>query len=441
MFESLGDRLQTVMSKIKGYGKITEENISEMTREIRLALLEADVNYKVVKEFVNNVKEKALGEEVQKSLKPGDVFVKIVKDELTELLGGEKKDLNLVGNPALLMLVGLQGSGKTTTIGKISNLLRKKHAKKPLLVACDVYRPAAIDQLKQIGKQLNIEVYEEGKKDPVEIVNNAIKYAKENKFDYVLIDTAGRLHIDEPLMEELNNIKDSVKPQEILLVIDSMMGQDAINVIEGFNNALPLTGVVLTKLDGDTRGGVALSVRHLTNVPIKFIGVSEKMDWLDYFDPERMAGRILGMGDIISLVEKAQEAIDEKEAEKTAKRMQQGKFDLEDFLSSMKQIKRLGPLENLLKLLPGASKLGLNNVKIDPKDMAHIEAIVLSMTPKERRNPDIIKASRKTRIAKGCGLSVQEVNKLLTQFEQMKKMMKQMSNGNMKFPPNMKMPF
>ena len=438
MFESLGDRLQTVMSKIKGYGKITEENISEMTREIRLALLEADVNYKVVKEFVNNVKEKALGEEVQKSLNPGDVFVKIVKDELTELLGGEKKDLNLSGNPALLMLVGLQGSGKTTTIGKIANLLRKKHAKKPLLVACDVYRPAAIDQLKQIGNQLNIEVYEEGKKDPVEIVNNAIKYAKDNKYDYVLIDTAGRLHIDEPLKEELNNIKDSVKPHEILLVIDSMMGQDANNVFEGFNNSLPLTGVVLTKFDGDTRGGVALSVRHLTNVPIKFIGVSEKMDGLDYFDPERMAGRILGMGDIISLVEKAQESIDEKEAEKTAKRMQQGKFDLEDFLSTMKQIKRLGPLENLLKLLPGASKLGLNNVKIDPKDMAHVEAIVLSMTPKERRNPDIIKASRKTRIAKGCGLSVQEVNKLLTQFEQMKKMMKQMSNGNMKLPPNMK---
>ncbi|MBQ7104472.1 MAG: signal recognition particle protein [Bacilli bacterium] len=438
MFESLGDRLQTVMSKIKGYGKITEENISEMTREIRLALLEADVNYKVVKEFVNNVKEKALGEEVQKSLKPGDVFVKIVKDELTELLGGEKKDLNLSGNPALLMLVGLQGSGKTTTIGKISNLLRKKHAKKPLLVACDVYRPAAIDQLKQIGKQLNIEVYEEGKKDPVEIANNAIKYAKENKYDYVLIDTAGRLHIDEPLMEELNNIKDSVKPQEILLVIDSMMGQDAINVIEGFNNALPLTGVVLTKLDGDTRGGVALSVRHLTNVPIKFIGVSEKMDGLDYFDPERMAGRILGMGDIISLVEKAQEAIDEKEAEKTAKRMQQGKFDLEDFLSTMKQIKKLGPLENLLKLLPGAKKMGIDKVNIDPKDMARVEAIVLSMTPGERRHPEIIKASRKTRIAKGCGLSVQEVNKLLTQFDQMKKMMKQMSNGNLKLPPNMK---
>ena len=441
MFESLGDRLQTVVSKIRGYGKITEENIAEMSREIRLALLEADVNYKVVKEFVNNVKEKALGEEVQKSLKPGDLFVKIVKDELTELLGGEKKDLNLTGNPALLMLVGLQGSGKTTTIGKISNLLRKKHAKKPLLVACDVYRPAAIDQLKQIGKQLNIEVYEEGKKDPVEIANNAIKYAKDNKYDYVLIDTAGRLHIDEPLMEELNNIKDSIKPQEILLVIDSMMGQDAINVIEGFNTSLPLTGVVLTKLDGDTRGGVALSVRHLTNVPIKFIGVSEKMDGLDYFDPERMAGRILGMGDIISLVEKAQEAIDEKEAEKTAKRMQSGKFDLEDFLSTMKQVRRLGPLENLLKLLPGAKKMGLTDIKIDPKDMARVEAIVLSMTPKERRNPEIIKASRKTRIAKGCGLSVQEVNKLLTQFEQMKKMMKQMSSGNMKLPPNMKKPF
>ena len=434
MFESLGDRLQTVVSKIKGYGKITEENISEMTREIRLALLEADVNYKVVKEFINNVNEKALGEEVKRSLKPGDVFVKIVKDELTELLGGEKEDLKINGNPAILMLVGLQGSGKTTTIGKLANLLRKKHKKKPLLVACDVYRPAAIDQLKQIGSGLNIEVYEEGKKDPVEIANNAIKYAKENNYDYVLIDTAGRLHIDDNLMQELDNIKASVNPDEILLVIDAMMGQDAINVIEGFNNALPLTGVILTKLDGDTKGGVALSVRHLTNVPIKFIGTSEKMDGIDYFDPERMAGRILGMGDIISLVEKATEAIDEKEAEKAAKKMQSGKFDLDDFLSQMKQIKKLGPLENLLKLIPGASKLGLNNIKVDPKQLAHVEAIILSMTPSERRNPDIIKASRKTRIAKGCGLSVQEVNKLLTQFEQMKKMMKQISNGNMKMP-------
>ena len=434
MFESLGDRLQNALHKIKGYGKITEDNISEMMREIRLALLEADVNYTVVKEFTNTVKEKALGEEVNKSLKPGEVFVKIVKDELTYLLGGEQKPLNLKGNPAVLMLVGLQGSGKTTTIGKLANFLRKKHAKKPLLVAGDVYRPAAIDQLKQLGKQLNIEVYDEGKNDPVKIAHNAINYAKENHFDYVLIDTAGRLHIDEVLMEELNKIKDEVSPQEILLVIDSMMGQDAINVIEGFNNSLPLTGVILTKLDGDTRGGVALSVRHLTNVPIKFVGVSEKMDGLDSFDPERMAGRILGMGDIISLVEKAQESIDEKEAEKTAKRMQSGKFDLEDFLSSMKQIRKLGPLENLLKLVPGARKAGLDKIHIDPKDMARVEAIVLSMTPYERRHPEIIKASRKQRIANGCGRSVQDVNRLLNQFEEMKKMMKQVSNGNFKMP-------
>ena len=434
MFETLGDRLQNALHKIKGYGKITEDNISDMMREIRLALLEADVNYKVVKEFTNNVKEKALGEEVKKSIKPGDLFVKIVKDELTELLGGNVEELNVKGNPAILMLVGLQGSGKTTTLGKLASFLRKKHAKKPLLVAGDVYRPAAIDQLKQIGKELNIEVYEEGKKDPVEIAENALNYAKENHFDYVLIDTAGRLHIDEELMDELKQLNESIHPQEILLVIDSMMGQDAINVIEGFNEHLPLTGVVLTKLDGDTRGGVALSVRHLTNVPIKFIGISEKMDGLDKFDPERMAGRILGMGDIISLVEKATEEIDEEEAMSAAKKMQSGKFDLEDFLKQMKQIKKLGQLETLIKLLPGAKKMGSHNINIDPKQMAHVEAIILSMTPLERRKPEIIKASRKSRIAKGCGLSVQEVNKLLTQFEQMKKMMKQMTNGNMKLP-------
>ena len=434
MFESLGDRLQNALHKIKGYGKITEDNISDMMREIRLALLEADVNYQVVKEFTNTVKEKALGEEVAKSIKPGELFVKIVKDELTALLGGEAAPFNVNGNPAILMLVGLQGSGKTTTIGKLANFLRKKHAKKPLLVACDVYRPAAIDQLKQLGKELNIEVYDEGKSDPVEISKNAINYAKENSFDYVLIDTAGRLHIDEDLMEEVKNISEEVKPHEVLLVIDSMMGQDAINVINGFNDSLKLTGVILTKLDGDTRGGVALSVRHLTNVPIKFIGVSEKLDGLDTFDPERMAGRILGMGDIVSLVEKAQEAISEEEAMDAAKKMQSGKYDLEDFLKQMKQIKKLGPLENLLKMLPGAKKMGLNNITIDPKQIAHVEAIVLSMTPQERRHPEIIKASRKTRIAKGCGLSVSEVNKLLTQFEQMKKMMKQMSNGNFKMP-------
>ena len=434
MFETLGDRLQNVMHKVRGYGKITEDNIKDMMREIRLALLEADVNYQVVKEFTNNVKEKALGEEVQKSIKPGELFVKIVKDELASLLGEKEAPLNLYGSPAILMLVGLQGSGKTTTIGKLANFLRKKHSKKPLLVACDVYRPAAIDQLKQLGKQLNIEVYDEGKNNPVEISKNAVKYAKENGFDYVLIDTAGRLHIDTELMDELKNINSEVKPHEIMLVIDSMMGQDAINVIQGFNDNLELTGCVLTKLDGDTRGGVALSVRHLTNVPIKFIGVSEKLDGLERFDPERMAGRILGMGDIVSLVEKATESLDHDEMMSTADKMMKGKFDLEDFLKTMKQIRKLGPLENLLKLLPGANKMGLNNVQIDPKQMARIEAIIYSMTPYERRHPEIIKASRKTRIAKGCGQSVQEVNKLLQQFDDMKKMMKQMTNGKMKMP-------
>ena len=434
MFENLSDRLQDVVHKIKGYGKITEENISEMMREIRLSLLEADVNYKVVKEFTNNVKEKALGEEVNKSLNPGELFVKIVKDELTELLGGENTPLNISGNPATLMLVGLQGSGKTTTIGKLANYLRKNNKKRPLLVACDVYRPAAIDQLKQIGKELNIEVYSEGKGNPVEISKNAIKYAKDNGYDYVLIDTAGRLQIDESLMDELDNIQKEVNPDETILVIDSMMGQDAINVINGFNDKIKLSGVILTKLDGDTRGGVALSVKHLTNLPIKFIGVSEKMDGLTPFYPERMASRILGMGDILSIVEQVQSEIDEKEAEKTAKKMMKGNFDLEDFLIQLNQIKKLGPLENLLKLLPGAKKMGLNNVNIDPKIMKRTEAIVLSMTPEERRDPSILKASRKKRIADGSGTTVTDVNKLLNQFEEMKKMMKMMGNGNFKMP-------
>ena len=434
MFENLSDRLQDVVHKIKGYGKITEENISEMMREIRLSLLEADVNYKVVKEFTNNVKEKALGEEVNKSLNPGELFVKIVKDELTELLGGENTPLNISGNPATLMLVGLQGSGKTTTIGKLANYLRKNNKKRPLLVACDVYRPAAIDQLKQIGKELNIEVYSEGKGNPVEISKNGIKYAKDNGYDYVLIDTAGRLQIDESLMDELDNIQKEVNPDETILVIDSMMGQDAINVINGFNDKIKLSGVILTKLDGDTRGGVALSVKHLTNLPIKFIGVSEKMDGLTPFYPDRMASRILGMGDILSIVEQVQSEIDEKEAEATAKKMMKGNFDLEDFLVQLNQIKKLGPLENLLKLLPGAKKMGLNNVNIDPKIMKKTEAIVLSMTPEERRDPSILKASRKKRIADGSGTTVTDVNKLLTQFEEMKKMMKMMGNGNFKMP-------
>lgn len=434
MFENLSDRLQGIAHKIKGYGKITEDNISEMMREIRLSLLEADVNYKVVKEFTNTVKEKALGTEVANSISPGDLFVKIVRDELQNLLGGENVPIKTDGKPTITMLVGLQGSGKTTTIGKLANLLRKKYKKKPLLVACDVYRPAAIDQLIQIGKELNIEVYSEGKGNPVDIANNGVNYAKNNGFDYVLIDTAGRLHIDNELMDELENIVREVNTHEILLIIDAMMGQDAINVITGFNDKLSLTGVILTKLDGDTRGGVALSVRHLTNIPIKYIGISEKMDGLTEFYPDRMANRIIGMGDVISLVEKVQNEIDEKEAEKLAKKMKKGNFDLEDFLSQLNQIKKLGPLENLIKLIPGAKKMGLNNVNIDPKQMKHIEAIILSMTKEERQNPNILKASRKQRIAKGSGRTVTEVNALLNQFEQMKQMMKMVSNGNFKMP-------
>lgn len=434
MFENLSDRLQKIVKDIRGYGKITEDNISGMMREIRLSLLEADVNYKVVKEFTNTVREKALGEEVKKSLSPGEMFVKIVKEELTELLGGEKEELIINKDFTVTMLVGLQGSGKTTTAGKLANFLRKKHGKKPMLIACDVYRPAAIDQLIQIGKQLNIYVYTEGKDNPVKIASNGIKYAKENGYDYVIVDTAGRLHVDDELMLELQNITSEIKQDETILVIDSMMGQDAINVITGFNEKLKLTGVILTKLDGDTRGGVALSVRHLTNIPIKFIGVSEKMDGLVQFYPDRMASRILGMGDILSIVEKVEAEIDEEDAKKMAKKMSKGEFDLEDFLDQMKQIKKLGPLENLIKLLPGAKKMGLNNVNIDSKRLSHIEAIILSMTPYERKNPNILKASRKERIAKGSGTSVTEVNALLKQFEDSKKLMKMFSNGNLKLP-------
>ena len=433
MFENLGNRLQDAVHKIKGYGKITEDNISDIIKEVRIALLEADVNYKVVKEFVANVKEKALGTEVNSSLKPAEVFLKILKDELTSLLGTEK--VPLVNNKFnVVMLVGLQGSGKTTHIGKLGNWVRKKYKKNPMFIACDIYRPAAIEQLKQLGRELNIYVYSEDSKDAVSIAENGIKYAKDNGYDYVFIDTAGRLHIDDTLMNELINMNEVLKPDEILLVIDSMIGQDAINVIEGFNSKLPLTGTILTKLDGDTKGGVALSVRHLTNIPIKFVGTSEKMDGIMEFDTDRMVGRILGEGDIQSLIEHAEEVIDEETAKKAAKRLNSGKFDLEDFLEQLKQVKKLGPLENMLKLIPGASKMGLNNITIDPKQIAHIEAIIQSMTIKERQNPDIIKASRKIRIANGSGTSVQEVNRLLTQFEQMKKMMKQFKNGNMKLP-------
>ena len=433
MFEYLGDRLSSAIKNIKGMGKITEDNIDTAIREIRMALLEADVNYEIVKEFTNNVKTKALGLEVSKSLKPEEVFIKLIKDELVSLLG-ESEDLYVSGNPSVLMLVGLQGSGKTTTAGKLSLFLRKKYNKKPLLVACDIYRPAAITQLKQIGKELNIPVFSKDNATVNEIIIDALSYAKENNNDYIIIDTAGRLQLDEKLMDELKSVEDNFKVDEKILVIDSMIGQDAINVIKGFNETLHLTGCILTKMDSTSKGGVALCVRHLTNVPIKFIGDSEKMDGLSLFDAQRMANRILDMGDILSIAEKAEGLMSEDEAKDLSKKMLKGKYDFEDFLNTMKQIKKLGPLENLLKFIPGARKMGLNNVNIDPKEMAHVEAIILSMTPYERRHPEVLKAQRKIRIAKGCGMKVEDVNRLINQFEQMKKMMKSMSNGNMKMP-------
>lgn len=434
MFEYMGDRLTNAIRNIKGMGRITEENINDAVREIRMALLEADVNYTVVKEFINNVKEKALGQEVDKSLKPDELFIKIVKDEVVELLGGETAHLCVDGNPSILMLVGLQGSGKTTTSGKLANYLRKKEAKKPLLVACDIYRPAAIDQLKTVGKELNIPVFSEDGKKVTEIVRDALEYAKIQGNDYIIIDTAGRLHIDDALMEELKDVEELVHPNEEILVIDAMMGQDAINVINGFNDKLNLTGCILTKMDGNTKGGVALSVRHLTHVPIKFIGDSEKLDGLMLFDPERMAERILDMGDIMAIAEKVEAVIDEDDIEEQAAKMKKGEYDLEDFLKNLKQIKKLGPLDKFFKLLPQARQIGLNNINIDPKDMAHIEAIVLSMTKYERKHPEVLKASRKKRIASGSGRSVEEVNRLLKQFETMQKMMKQMASGNFKMP-------
>lgn len=433
MFEYMGDRISNAIKNIRGMGKITEENISDAMREIRIALLEADVNYQVVKEFINSVKEKALNAEVEKSLKPDELFLKIVKDELVSLLGGDYVPLEVNKKPTILMLVGLQGSGKTTTAGKLANYLRKKYNKKPLLIAADIYRPAAIEQLKTIGKELNVPVFSE-EKQVLEIVSDGINYAKENNNDYIIIDTAGRLQIDEKLMGELKDIDALISPHEKLLIIDGSMGQDAINVITGFNESLNLTGCILTKLDGNTKGGVALSVRHLTHIPIKFVGNSEKMDGLSEFYPERMADRILDMGDILEIVSKVEDVIDEDVAKNQAIKMKKGTFDLDDFLQTLKQIKKLGPLENILKMLPQARKMGLNNVSIDPKELAHIEAIISSMTLKERRNPEILKANRKQRIAKGSGRSVEEVNRLLKQFETMKDMMKRINNGNLKMP-------
>ena len=434
MFDYIGDRLTSAIKNIRGMGKITEDNINDAIREIRMALLEADVNYQVVKEFTDSIKEKALGVEVQKSLKPDEVFIKLVHDELIDLLGKESSPLETTKNPTILMLVGLQGSGKTTTAGKLANYVRKHFHKNPLLVACDIYRPAAIEQLEVLGKQIGVPVFKKDSKDVCDIVTDALSYAKENHLDYIIIDTAGRLQIDDKLMDELKNIEDNFNVHEKILVVDAMIGQDAINVIKGFNDQLNLTGAIITKMDSNTKGGVALCVRHLTNVPIKFIGDSEKLDGLSSFNPTRMAERILDMGDILSVAEKVEGIISEDDAKKDVAKMRKGNYDLEDFLNNLHQIKKLGPLENLLKLLPGARKMGIGDISINPKDMAHIEAIITSMTPYERKHPEILKATRKQRIAKGSGRSVEEVNRLLKQFEQMKEMMKNIANGNMKLP-------
>lgn len=417
MFDSLSNRLSETFKKISGNAVLSEKNIEEMVREIRLALLEADVNIKVVKEFIEEVKTELVGQQVSKALNPSEMVLKIVDSKLTELLGSEVSELNLETKPSIIMMVGLQGSGKTTSTGKLGKHLKEKMGKNPLFVACDVYRLAAVDQLKQLANDTNIAIYEQGNNEnPVVIANNAIKYAKEHNHDVILIDTAGRLEIDEALMNELVEIKDSVNPQEILLVVDALSGQNAVNVATEFNKRLDITGAVFTKLDSDARGGAALSIKHMTDISIKFAGVGEKLEDLDVFYPDRMSQRILGMGDMLSLIEKAEAAIDEKEAESLVKKMQKGEVDLEMFLSSMKQMKKLGPLTSVLKLIPGVNKMGLGDLNIDQKQMDHMEAIILSMTPEERKRPGLIKHSRKQRIVNGCGRPVQEVNKLLEGF-------------------------
>jgi len=434
-FEGLADRLQATMQKIRGKGKVTEADVKAMMREVRLALLEADVNFKVVKQFISKVSERAVGQEVMKSLTPGQQVIKVVKEELTELMGGEQSKIAVANRqPTVIMMSGLQGAGKTTTAGKLANLLRKKFNRKPLLVAADIYRPAAIKELETLGKQLDIPVFSVGDKvTPVEIAQKAIEKAKEDHHDYVLIDTAGRLHIDEELMNELKEIKEVAKPDEIFLVVDAMTGQDAVNVAQSFNEMLEITGVVLTKLDGDTRGGAALSIRSVTEKPIKFVGMGEKMDALEPFHPERMASRILGMGDMLTLIEKAQASVDEEKAKELEQKFRTASFTLDDFLDQLGQVKNMGPLDELLKMMPGANKIkGINNLQVDEKQIGHVEAIIRSMTTKEKEQPEIINAGRRRRIAKGSGTTVQEVNRLLKQFEEMKKMMKQMTGMQQK---------
>ncbi|MED4966638.1 signal recognition particle protein [Heyndrickxia coagulans] len=434
-FEGLAERLQGTMQKIRGKGKVTESDVKEMMREVRLALLEADVNFKVVKDFVKKVSERAVGQEVLKSLTPGQQVIKIVQEELTNLMGGSQSKIAVAKRPpTVIMMVGLQGAGKTTTSGKLANLLRKKYNRTPLLVAADIYRPAAIKQLETLGKQLGMPVFSLGDKiSPVEIARQAIEKAKEEHYDTVIIDTAGRLHIDSELMNELKEIKELAHPDEIFLVVDAMTGQDAVNVAQSFNDQLGITGVILTKLDGDTRGGAALSIRAVTEKPIKFAGMGEKMDALEPFHPERMASRILGMGDILSLIEKAQETVDEEKARALEKKMRDQSFTFEDFLEQLGQVRKMGPLGDILKMIPGANRMkGMDNLQIDEKQIAHVEAIIQSMTKQEKIRPDIINASRKKRIAKGSGRPVQEVNRLLKQFEEMKKMMKQLQGMNQK---------
>lgn len=431
-FEGLAGRLQETMNKIRGKGKVNEADVKEMMREVRLALLEADVNFKVVKQFIKTVSERAVGADVMKSLTPGQQVIKIVQEELTSLMGGEESKIGTADRPpTVIMMVGLQGAGKTTTSGKLANLLRKKYNRKPLLVAADIYRPAAIKQLETLGKQLDMPVFSLGDQvSPVEIAKQAIAKAKEEHLDYVIIDTAGRLHIDETLMDELKQVKEIATPTEILLVVDSMTGQDAVNVAQSFNEQLEITGVVLTKLDGDTRGGAALSIRSVTGKPIKFIATGEKMEALETFHPDRMASRILGMGDVLSLIEKAQTDVDTEKMKAMEQKMKDNSMTLDDFLEQLQQVKQMGPLDELLKMMPGANKMkGLDNMNVDDKQLGHIEAIIKSMTKNEKDNPDIINASRRKRIARGSGRPVQEINRLLKQFAEMKKMMKQMTGG------------
>ncbi|MDN9010314.1 signal recognition particle protein [Brevibacillus laterosporus] len=426
-FESLASRLQGAFDKLRGRGKIDETIVNEAMREVRLALLEADVNFKVVKQFVARVKERAVGQDVLKSLTPGQMVIKVVNEELTELMGGNVSKLAVSNRPpTVIMMVGLQGAGKTTTTGKLAKLLQKQN-RKPMLVACDIYRPAAIKQLQVLGEQLSAPVFTMGDQvSPVEIAAKAIEHAKENHYDYVILDTAGRLHIDETLMEELQQVREVAKPDEILLVVDAMTGQDAVNVAESFNNQLEISGVILTKLDGDTRGGAALSVKAVTGKPIKFAAMGEKLDALEPFHPDRMASRILGMGDVLSLIEKAQESVDVDKAKEMERQMRQGEFTFDMFLDSMQQMRQLGPLEDLLGMLPGMNKMkGMKDLKVDEKQIARTEAIVKSMTKEERANPDIMNANRRKRIAAGSGTTIQEVNRFIKQFEDMKKMMKQ----------------